>query len=293
MTMFLSFMKNWYWIKFPLQTLHPVRIQMPFLSKAELWMHYNQILAQHWHFSVPQWHCSTPTIPHIGKQACSGQHLCIQNQQNCQISAEMHLFKPLLLFSPSAHITRVHYHALLDRMVKCMGNLGFFCCLFKPLFLLVCLWTFGMLCYSAHQATFNKNNKICSHTNSSTVIKKKVHPFFPVINASIWCSFKLPVRTIEWKGDLWFPSPVSPYIILWRWVLSPLLCHGWASISVPNDCTRAILQQSPGINLSWKRLAMNPDCLKTCVADRFHDQPSQLAVWFIPERHISSELERL
>lgn len=124
-------------------------------------------------------------------------------------------------------------------------------------------------------------------------LKRKSILFFPVINASIWCSFKSPVRTIESKGDLWFPSSVFPYIILWRWVLSPLLCHGWASISVPNDCTRAILQQSPGINLSWKRLAMNLDCLKTCVADRFHDQPSQLAVWFIPERHISREKERL
>ncbi len=75
--------------------------------------------------------------------------------------------------------------------------------------------------------------------------------------------------------------------------MSPLLCHGWASISVPNDCTReqsfnaALASILLGSSWRWTWTA-----LKSSLADSFHDQPSQLAVWIIPECHIKRETER-
>lgn len=71
-----------------------------------------------------------------------------------------------------------------------------------------------------------------------------------------------PVNRIDWIGALCFPSPFSPYI-------SPLMSH--VTIALPwgsrNLCAqwlhqRAILQCSPGINLAWKHLVMNLDCLE-------------------------------
>lgn len=89
-----------------------------------------------------------------------------------------------------------------------------------------------------------------------------------------------------------FSFSLLSIFLLW-WVVSSLLCHGWASISVPNDCTR---EQS--FNAALASILLGSSCrwtwtaLKSSLADRFHDQPSQLAVWVIPELNIKRESER-
>lgn len=102
---------------------------MPFLSRATLWMHHNQILTQHLTFL-----CGTMTLQHstpyhalLNKPVvdCNCVHR-ILFQLNCQMSAEMHLFKPLMLvFLHLQNLTRVFYGSLLNKIVKSIGNMGF------------------------------------------------------------------------------------------------------------------------------------------------------------------------
>lgn len=104
-------------------------------------------------------------------------------------------------------------------------------------------------------------------------------------------------------------SPFSLNRTDWRWALcfsfisfpynSLVMSHvttalPWVSFNLRAERLhqRAILQRSHGINLAWKQLVMNLACLKSSLADSFHDQPSHMAVWFIPERHISKQKER-
>lgn len=132
MTTLLSSMKNCYWIKVAQQTLYQSEWEwQKCLSYQE--PHYgctdNQILTQHLTFL-----CGTMTLQHstashallnkpVGDSNCV---LRILFQLNCQISAERHLFKPLLLvFLHLWNLTRVYYGPSLDKVVKCMGNLGF------------------------------------------------------------------------------------------------------------------------------------------------------------------------
>lgn len=74
------------------------------------------------------------------------------------------------------------------------------------------------------------------------------------------------------------------------WWLMSLLSHGWDSISVPNDCNTeqsfnpALASILPESSWRWTWTA-----LESSVVDSFHDQPSQPAVWFIPEHWTSKE----
>ena len=129
--------------------------------------------------------------------------------------------------------------------------------------------------------------------NDSTVNKKQVSSRLPVCCTLIFefgAHAEFPMSTIDWIGAYCFLSPFSPFIF--PVVMSPLLCHRWASISVANDCTgeqslnAALASILQGSHWRWAWTA-----LKSSLADSLHDQPSQLAVWFIPERHIKGETE--
>lgn len=193
----------------------------------------------------------------------------------------MHHFKPFL-FLQLLSLTRVCYHTISHKPVKCMGNLGSFCCLFKPLlffyfFLLVFFVTVGMLCDSEHQETFDKKK-----TQTKQTLKKRQH-ILPVLQYFTAPSV-FPVNKIDWIGALCFPSPFSPYN-------SPVMSHvtvalPWVSLNLRAQWLhqRAIPQRSPGINLALEQSVMNLDCLNSSRADSFHDQPSQLVVRFVPER---------
>lgn len=104
---------------------------MPSLSRATLWMHQNQILTQHLTFpcgNMTLQH-STPYNASLNKPVVDSNcvlRILLQLFLNCKLSAERHLFKPLLLvFPPCETLTRVFYRTSLGKIGKCMGNLGF------------------------------------------------------------------------------------------------------------------------------------------------------------------------
>lgn len=142
------------------------------------------------------------------------------------------------------------------------GEFGLCCCLFKSLFLLVCLGTTGMRCYSAHQATVSNKTKSIVEQTLNKKQSRSMLPVYCTLILQFGAHFEFPVNRIDWTGALCFPSPFSPYN-------SPVMSHvtialPWVSLNLRAQWLhqRAIFQLSPGINLAWKQLAMNLDCLE-------------------------------
>jgi len=143
-------------------------------------------------------------------------------------------------------------------------------------------------CSSAHQVKAIEN-KIYNQRIGSAALKRLGFLFYGALILPFGAHWKFPVNKTDWRWAMCFPFFSSPYnsllmshiTIALAW-LSFNLCAQWLH-------QRAILQFSPGINHAWKHLVMNLDCLEFST---FHDQTSQLAVWFIPECHISGGKER-
>lgn len=177
----------------------------------------------------------------------------------------MHLFKPLLLvLLHLQNLTRV-YSTIVGQNVEMHGEFGLCCCFFKPLFsgLFVNHWD-AVLFRIKQRSIKNKTN---CRTNSSTANKNKTAPGFlfncrPMLILPFGAYSEFPLNRIDWIGALCFQSPLSPYN-------SPVMSDvtialPWLSLNLHAQWLhqRAILQCSPGINLSWKQLVMNLDCLE-------------------------------
>lgn len=140
-------------------------------------------------------------------------------------------------------------------------------------------WTTWMWCILKHETNPPFNKRLYLKSMGSNFLSFDAH-------------YKTPVNRINWRWALCFPFISSLYnflvmshvTIMLPWVILSL-CAKWLH-------QRAIPQCNTDINLFWKQLAMNLDCLKSSLADSFHDQPSQMVVWFIPDRHVDGQMWR-
>lgn len=227
-------------------------------------MHPYQILTQHLRFL-----CGPMALQHS-----TPRHALLNNpvvDNNCVLRILIQLnwkflqkgifLSPCSCLPPSTKSNQGFLSSIVGQNREMHGEFELCCCLFKPLFVLVCLGTTGTLCYSAHHETFSKKKKIYSRTNCKKQVSSRLPVYCtPVLKFGACAEF--PVSRIDWIRALCFPSPFSPYI-------SPVMSHvtialPWVSLNLRAQWLhqRAILQRSPGINLAWKRLAMNLDCLE-------------------------------
>lgn len=250
------------------------------------------------------WHCSTPPI-----QWCSVVNKSVVDrncllgllfQLNCHISAEMHLFQTLLLVFLNLN-QGLLFLSFSTKQWRSWGIWVYAVCLSY-------YFVFGWFVCEPLGCCVIQNIKQLS------VRKKDKKTKLKLWNTRLRCEYKVSRLQVSCFIVLWschycsiwisseqdwlsmclvFSISLTLHIILQWWVMSPLLCHGWVSISVPNDCTTELSFNASlasillGSGWRWTWTA-----LKTSLVDSFHDQPSQLAVWFIPERQIRSEMER-
>lgn len=171
---------------------------------------------------------------------------------------------PCCLFATESKYCRVYCHPL-DKTVKHMWNWGllvvclsnYFCCL------LVNHWD-AVLFSTSSNVQLKKQNWASKQTVQLWIKSRWASGFlfYCTLILPFGAHSEFPVNRIDWIGALCFPSPFSPYH-------SPVMSHvtialPWVSLNLRAQWLhqRAILQRSPGINLAWKQLAMNLDCLE-------------------------------
>lgn len=151
-------------------------------------MHPYQILTQHLTFL-----CGTMTLQHSTRRHALLNNPVVDNncvlrilfQLNWKFLQKGIFLSPCSCLPPSTESNSGFLSSIVGQNREMHGEFELCCCLFKPLFVLVCLGTTGMLCYSAHQETLSKKNLLSNKLQKASQLQTSRLLYS---GPQIWCS---------------------------------------------------------------------------------------------------------